>query len=356
MELKDRLRELRKARGITQETAAEALGVSSQTISKWERGLRAPDISLLPRIALLYNCTIDHLFGMDTIAASRTPMQEETLRSLMKSENYSAMLNLLLTECEAHSNNFQFLCHTLHFASRHNLYDHPELPRILPLIAHCENHCADQDLFHTILSYGLILSGQSSIPTLHAKTLEFYHKLPNQFAARERFVLFVMQGDELKQNILQNVWSYFEDAFKFLHHLAENAETIEEQMHLHQQRADIYEILSEGKYCGLFDGFYLNSYHKLAWKNMQLGNYEEAEACVDTILQRLRLHLSPESRANPAALFQPCPPGIESKSALPLLRRMERHPDLAPFRKKIKAFREEYESGIQEFKEGNPNA
>ena len=204
--------------------------------------MSAPDISLLPRIALLYNCTIDHLFGMDTIATSRTPMQEETLRSLMKSENYSAMLNLLLTECEAHSNNFQLLYHTLHFASRHNLYDHPELPRILPLIAHCENHCADQDLFHTILSYGLILSAKSNIPMLHAKTLEFYHTLPNQFAARERFVHFFMQGDELKQNILQNVWFYFEDAFKFLHHLAENAETIEEQMHLHQQRADIYDV------------------------------------------------------------------------------------------------------------------
>ena len=356
MELKDSLRRLRKERGITQEDVAESLGISAQTVSKWERGLCAPDISLLPRIALLYNCTIDHLFGMDTIAASRTPMQDETLRSLMKSKNYSAMLNLLLTECEAHSNNFQFLCHTLHFASRHNLYDHPELPRILPLIAHCENHCADQDLFHTILSYGLTLSAKSNIPTLHAKTLEFYHMLPNQFAARERFVLFVMQGDELKQNILQNVWFYFEEAFKFLHHMAENAETIEEQMRLHRQRADIYETLSEGKYCGIFDGLYLNSYHKLAWKNMQLGNYEEAEACVDTILQRLRLHLSPESRANPAKLFQPGPPGSESRFVFPLLRRMERHPDLAPFRKKIKAFREEYESGIQEFKEGNPNA
>ena len=89
---------------------------------------------------------------------------------------------------------------------------------------------------------------------------------------------------------------------------------------------------------------------------MQLGNYEEAEACVDTILQRLRLHLSPESRANPAKLFQPGPPGSESRFVFPLLRRMERHPDLAPFREKITAFREEYETRIQEFKASNRHA
>ena len=45
MALKDQLKELRAARGMTQETVAEELGVSSQTVSKWERGLLSPDIS-----------------------------------------------------------------------------------------------------------------------------------------------------------------------------------------------------------------------------------------------------------------------------------------------------------------------
>ena len=53
MELKDKLKELRLSRKMTQETAAEHLGVTSQTVSKWERGLLSPDIALLPKIALL---------------------------------------------------------------------------------------------------------------------------------------------------------------------------------------------------------------------------------------------------------------------------------------------------------------
>ena len=51
MELKNKLKELRISRNMTQEAVAEYLGVSSQTVSKWERGLLSPDIYLLPKIA-----------------------------------------------------------------------------------------------------------------------------------------------------------------------------------------------------------------------------------------------------------------------------------------------------------------
>lgn len=67
MALKDQLKELRAARGMTQETVAEELGVSSQTVSKWERGLLSPDISLLPKIAILYQCSLDSLFQMNAV-------------------------------------------------------------------------------------------------------------------------------------------------------------------------------------------------------------------------------------------------------------------------------------------------
>lgn len=69
MELKQKLKELRLVRRLTQEEVAEALGVSAQTVSKWERGLLSPDISLLPKIALLYRCSIDSLFEYKTAIA-----------------------------------------------------------------------------------------------------------------------------------------------------------------------------------------------------------------------------------------------------------------------------------------------
>ena len=54
--------DLRKNSGMTQEQLAEMLGVSSQTISKWENEVTMPDIMLLPIIAGCFNITVDELY------------------------------------------------------------------------------------------------------------------------------------------------------------------------------------------------------------------------------------------------------------------------------------------------------
>ena len=59
----DKIRTLRKNKNITQAQLAEALAVSSQTVSKWENHLSVPDISMLPVIARFFGITMDELFN-----------------------------------------------------------------------------------------------------------------------------------------------------------------------------------------------------------------------------------------------------------------------------------------------------
>ncbi len=59
----EKIRVLRKNKNITQTQLAEALSVSSQSISKWENHLSSPDISILPVIARYFGITMDELFG-----------------------------------------------------------------------------------------------------------------------------------------------------------------------------------------------------------------------------------------------------------------------------------------------------
>ena len=61
----NKIRLLRKNKNITQTQLADALSVSSQSISKWENHLSVPDIAVLPVIARYFGITMDELFGYD---------------------------------------------------------------------------------------------------------------------------------------------------------------------------------------------------------------------------------------------------------------------------------------------------
>ena len=69
MEFNEKLQELRKNRGLTQEEAAEALYVSRTAISKWESGRGYPSIDSLKEIARFYSVTIDELLSGEEIVS-----------------------------------------------------------------------------------------------------------------------------------------------------------------------------------------------------------------------------------------------------------------------------------------------
>lgn len=62
MTLGNKIKQLRKSKGLSQLELANLLHLSSQAISKWESDLSFPEISLLPSIASLFGVTIDDLF------------------------------------------------------------------------------------------------------------------------------------------------------------------------------------------------------------------------------------------------------------------------------------------------------
>lgn len=55
----------RKRLGLTQDALAEQLGVTAQAVSKWENDLSCPDITMLPKLALVFGITTDELLGLE---------------------------------------------------------------------------------------------------------------------------------------------------------------------------------------------------------------------------------------------------------------------------------------------------
>ena len=65
MDLGNNLFHARKRRGLSQEDVAQRLGVSRQTVSKWETGETVPDIRQSKKMAALYNISLDELIDFD---------------------------------------------------------------------------------------------------------------------------------------------------------------------------------------------------------------------------------------------------------------------------------------------------
>ena len=66
-----RLADLRKRKNITQQELAEVVGVSFQTISKWENGASMPDITILPVLAVYFQISVDQLIGLKPLEGER---------------------------------------------------------------------------------------------------------------------------------------------------------------------------------------------------------------------------------------------------------------------------------------------
>lgn len=77
MTLGQKLISLRKSRGMTQEELSEAIGVTRQTISKWELDTSTPDLDYLCKLCDLFGVTADYLIRADreTVDASPLPVE-----------------------------------------------------------------------------------------------------------------------------------------------------------------------------------------------------------------------------------------------------------------------------------------
>lgn len=64
MEIGKTIKDLRNRKGIKQDDFASAVGVSVQTVSRWENDVNAPDLSMLPVLAKYFHVTTDYLLGV----------------------------------------------------------------------------------------------------------------------------------------------------------------------------------------------------------------------------------------------------------------------------------------------------
>ena len=96
LNLGQKIRELRRRDGRTQEALAEAIGVTSQAVSRWEANGGYPDMEIIPSIANYFGISIDELFGYDNERSKKIDMLAEKIHS-MNLQNNGVDINI--NEC-----------------------------------------------------------------------------------------------------------------------------------------------------------------------------------------------------------------------------------------------------------------
>ena len=90
----DRIKQLRKQKGLTQKEMAEAVGVGVSTIAMWESGKRTPSFKLLNDLSDLFDKSIDYILG--TSDDDRSPkLNDAQVEQLGTWEIQSELIDIL---------------------------------------------------------------------------------------------------------------------------------------------------------------------------------------------------------------------------------------------------------------------
>ncbi len=90
--LGERIARLRKEMNYTQEQLAEKMGITPQSVSKWEKGVTSPDITALPLLADIFGITIDELLGRNKNESAA----EEQINRLTSKELRKLMIKIVV--------------------------------------------------------------------------------------------------------------------------------------------------------------------------------------------------------------------------------------------------------------------
>lgn len=91
--LNEKIKSLRKGRGMTQEELAIKLNVVRQTISKWEKSQSVPDAELLIRIAEVFEITVSELLGGDSENRAESSPNNDLAQQLERINEHLAVRN-----------------------------------------------------------------------------------------------------------------------------------------------------------------------------------------------------------------------------------------------------------------------
>ena len=240
LKIGEKIKELRYKKGLTQEEVGNLIGVSAQSVSKWERGEGYPDIEMLPSLANYFGVSIDELLGAD----ANLQKYDEINAKWTENNNIGAHkdnIDLMKNALKTFPNDALLLVQLSTSLEKAGTTDEEKAEYLRESIAVQEqiiNYCDDCEVRGATMyniCFAYMKNGERE------KALRQAKKLPNLYKGRENALVCILEGEE-KRKIAQQALSPI--AWSVAHHMTALARTSGDKTYLSKAK-QILELLYE---------------------------------------------------------------------------------------------------------------
>ena len=280
--LSENIRKNRRESNLSQEAFAERLGVSFQTVSKWERGECYPDIELLPKIANFFGVTIDALMGADLCQEKKyvEALQEELCKYDMIRDEI-ALVRRAEEGLRKYPNNHLLMAWIVYGAQNINPKRSIELGEYLMI------NCRDPHILNwarTELCYAYYKAGRQN------EGIEAARRLPTVAQTRQAVLADLLTGEEQVSHILETdiakvCYRFKTSILKLLNHY-----NPQEQIELLKKSNALYDVVYEYEDNASALAEKADTCIKIAEIHMRTNNAEEARLYLEKALSYAEHH------------------------------------------------------------------
>ena len=243
LKIGEKIKELRYEKGLTQEEIGALIGISAQSVSKWERGEGYPDIEMLPPLANYFGISIDELLGADA-----NSKKYDEINALWAENNKNGLhkdnIDLMKKALKTFPNDALLLVQLSTSLEKAGTTDEEKAENLRESIAIQEQiikYCDDCEVRGATMyniCFAYLKNGERE------KALEQAKKLPNLYKARENALVCILGGEE-KRNVALSALAPI--AWTVSHKMAALAETTGDTSYLSKAKKILGILYGCGK-------------------------------------------------------------------------------------------------------------